>query len=100
MTQAFSLALSVGVLLVERVVDDDDEVLAPDLLKPVGAAGTRQYRGTWPDVDILSIQRHHAPTAEKIVDLVFGLLVVADARTRPEDALPEHETELRNGAEE
>src|SRR5262249_45057873 len=48
------------------------------------------------DLELLVVDGHLSFSAEDVIDLVLVLLVVADARTGMEGALPEHEGHLRH----
>src|SRR5688572_2759450 len=70
-----------------RIIDDEDEVLGPDLPQPVRAAGARQHRGARSDLHLIAVEGHDAAAAQEVIDLVFALLVIADRRTGLHDAL-------------
>src|SRR6478672_1504943 len=66
----------------------------------MGAARSRQHRRARADFERLAVDRHHPAPAEDVVDLVLGLLVIADARAGLECALAEYQSEVRRLLEE
>src|SRR5262245_49409078 len=63
-------------------------------------ARARQNRVAWTDFELLAVDRHHATTAEDVVDLVLPLHVISDRRPRLEGTLAEHQLQVRCFAEE
>src|SRR5262245_48002309 len=77
--------------LLDLVGDEDDQVLAADLLQPVRAARPGEYCRAGTDLRRLVVERHDAASAADVVDLVLFLLVVADAGAGLQRALAEDE---------
>ena len=59
------------------------------------AAGSRQNRCTRTDIVGFVVERHHPSSAQHVIDLVFVLLVIADARARLQDAFTKGKVQVR-----